>query len=285
MNTVQTDLLNDVNNYLSDRAGLYFTEPRYADLERGLRNAAQELGYDDIFKCIKDLLANQFSKSQLQVLVRDLTIGETYFFRDPAVFVLLEEKILPELIRKKRADKTLRIWSAGCSTGEEPYSIAISILRTLPDFEKWKISLLATDINTQSLEKAKNAVYTPWSFRTMPPEFFSLYFEKNGNDEGQYSPKTAVKNMVAFDYLNLAEDPYPSITRNVKDFDIIFCRNVLIYFTQKRCNEIADQLCNCLDAEGLLVTSATDSSRLINSSPQSMKRISSTMLMKKPRIV
>jgi chemotaxis protein methyltransferase CheR len=213
--------------------------------------------------------------------VQNLTVGETYFFRDPAVFMAMEEKFLPELARRKRGKKELRIWSAGCSTGEEPYSIAISLLRAIPELNSWSLRLFASDINTRSLEKALAACYGSWSFRTTPEDFLDLYFQSRiSGDVQEHVLKERVRKLVQFDYLNLAEDLYPSAKTNTEEMDIIFCRNVLIYFTQQKCKFIADRLSDCLVPGGLLVTSASDSSRFISSLPQGLKRLSTNMFLK-----
>lgn len=280
MEAVQlTDLLNAVNDYLSERVGLFFGEKRFSDLERGLHVSAAELEYSDTRKCIEDLLNNNMSKQQLQTLVRNLTIGETYFFRDPAVFVSLEEKLIPAIVKRKKGKRQIKIWSAGCSSGEEPYSIAISLLRSLKSLEIYDISLLATDINTRSIEKAKEASYSSWSFRTMPEEFLTAYFGETA--DGFYPLKPHLRDLVKFGYLNLAEDFYPSVTSNTKDVDIIFCRNVLIYFTQQKSKEIVDKLSACLSPGGILITSANDSARFIAAPPQNMERFTATMFRKK----
>lgn len=278
--SLTTDLLSAVNHYLSERLGLYFNEMRYSDLERGLNNAAQELGYANAEHCINEILEGALNKQDLQTVVRNLTVGETYFFRDQAVFIAMEEKIIPELLKRKRkaGNKALRIWSAGCSTGEEPYSIAISLSRTIPDIDSWQIHLIATDINTRSLEKAHNASYGSWSFRTMPSEFFHQYFQASA--EGQHKLNDNLRKYVKLSYLNLAEDEYPTSKSGTSEMDIVFCRNVLIYFTQQRGKQIADKLADCLAPGGSFITSASDSSRFITQPPKGLQRVGSTIFVK-----
>lgn len=280
MQSLTTDMLSSVNHYLSERLGLYFTEMRFADLERGLTNAAKELAFSSVEECIQEILSGELSKPDLQTVVRNLTVGETYFFRDQAVFISLEEKILPEMIRRKRKQdkKSLRIWSAGCSTGEEPYSIAISLSRAIPDIDKWQIHLIGTDINTRSLEKAHQATYGTWSFRTMPNEFFEQYFLPA--TDSQYKLNDNLRKHVKFSYLNLAEDEYPTIASKTGEMDIVFCRNVLIYFTQQRGKQIADKLANCVAPGGYFITSASDSSRFISQPPKGLNRSGSTIFIK-----
>lgn len=280
MTSVTTDQLSAVNHYLSERMGLYFNEMRYSDLARGLHNAAQELGYPNAEQCILKMLDGSLNKQDLQTVVRNLTVGETYFFRDQAVFIAMEEKIIPELLKRKRKEgkKTLRIWSAGCSTGEEPYSIAISLSRTIPDIGSWQIHLIATDINTRSLAKARNAIYGSWSFRTMPTEFFHQYFQ--AHSDGQHKLNESIRQYVRLSYLNLAEDEYPTKISGTGEMDIVFCRNVLIYFTQQRGKQIADKLADCLAPGGSFITSASDSSRFITQPPKGLQRVASTIFVK-----
>ena len=280
MTSINKEQLSAVNHFLSERMGLYFNEMRYSDLERGLNNAAQELVYPNAEHCINEILEGALSKTELQTVVRNLTVGETYFFRDQSVFIAMEEKILPEMLRRKRkaGAKSLRIWSAGCSTGEEPYSIAISLYRTIPDIGSWQIHLIATDINTRSLEKAKNAAYGSWSFRTMPTEFFHQYFQPHS--DGQHKLNENIRRYVKLSYLNLAEDDYPTITSGTGDMDLVFCRNVLIYFTQQRGKQIADKLADCLAPGGCFITSASDSSRFITDAPKGLQRAGSTIFVK-----
>ncbi len=280
MKAVQTKLLANVNDYLSERLGLHFSEKRFTDLERGLALSAEELEFENIQSCIDCLLANELKQSQLQTLVRNLTIGETYFFRDPSVFLALEEKVLPELLQKRGALKQLRIWSAGCSTGEEPYSIAMCLIRSIANLDSYHLSLRATDINTGSLEKAKRGFYGSWSFRTTPADVISAFFDEQAQD-GQYRLQEQVRKRVQFDYLNLAEDDFPSNSNNTGNMDIVFCRNVLIYFNQKKCREIANKLSACLNPGGYLVSSANDAARFISSYPEDLERVSSTMFKKK----
>ena len=169
-------------NLVLERSGLYFPEKRRASLEVGLFKAlaattsfTSEGGYDldDYYNLLRDK-NNPTGKVELERLIHTLTIGETHFFRDEAQFNALATHVLPELITRKRAAAAaigpavkpqLRIWSAGCATGEEPYSIAILLTELLPDIDQWHILILATDINQESLVRARQAHYSDWSFR------------------------------------------------------------------------------------------------------------------------
>jgi chemotaxis protein methyltransferase CheR len=142
-----------------------------------MAGAARELGFSDPQSCARMLLSEPLTQATLATLASHLTVGETYFFRDGNTFSALEERILPELLRERReAGRRLRIWCAGCCTGEEPYSIAMLLDRLLPDAEAWNITILGTDINPHFLRKAGDGVYGEWSFRDAPAWVRDRYF-------------------------------------------------------------------------------------------------------------
>jgi chemotaxis protein methyltransferase CheR len=150
-----------------------------------------------------------------------LTTNKTNFFREPAHFDYLARQILP-----KRAEKRLRIWSAGCSTGEEPYTIGIHLRENIPDIDRWDVRILATDISTRVLEKARAALYTEDALDDLPPGLSTHYFVKTAIDGKRgFEVVPAVRRMVSFAHLNLMGD-WPM----KGPFDVIFCRNVMIYF-------------------------------------------------------
>lgn len=237
--------------------GLHFPIARRADLERGLQAAARQAGHRSIEKYVEWLLNTPLSKLQIEELAGHLTIGETYFLRNPEQFTLLEQHVLPELIRQKQHDeKRLRIWCAGCSTGEEPYSVAIALKRVVPDIANWKITILATDINGRFLRQAEDACYSEWSFRNAPAWLKDGYFRRHGTD--RWKLNASIRDMVVFEHLNLAEDPYPSLVNNTSAMDIIFCRNVLIYFDAPHAKKVASGFHRSLLETGWLFVGPTD---------------------------
>lgn len=249
-------LLARLNWFVETIIGLHFPPPRLGDLERGIRLAAGELGFDTVESCIEWLLSSSLSNSQIATLASHLTVGETYFFRDRRVFEILEKQVLPEIIESRRGrEQNLRIWSAACSTGEEPYSLAILLSRVIPDLRNWNISILATDIAPLSLKKATEGMYREWSFRDAPHWVKDGYFTKV-NQQFEIAPP--VKRMVRFSCLNLAEDPYPAIINATNAMDIIFCRNALMYFSRNRANLVIRNLSRCLVDGGWLVVSPVD---------------------------
>ncbi len=263
-------LISQLSEFIHAKTGLYFPRNRWQDLRRGIKAAAPDISReygiaDDPASCIQRILSHPETKN-LDILVKYLTIGETYFFRDKNLFRALEEQILPELIVSRLGKgKYLRFWSAGCCTGEEPYSLAMLISRILPDWESWNIKILGTDINASFLEKAKSGIYTNWSFRCMSEDMTKRYFEKRENGCFEISP--SVKKMVTFQQHNLAEEAYPfpfSLTDS-RGMDIIFCRNVLMYFGAEMRDQIIRRFFLSLSEKGWLVSSPSESPYIQNS--------------------
>ncbi len=249
-------LLARLSDFVETRMGLHFPASRLSDLKRGICSAAGEFGFKNVESCIEWLLSSVLSGSQIKILAGHLTVGETYFFREKRIFEILEAHILPEIIDSRRGrEQNLRIWSAACSTGEEPYSVAILLARILPDLKGWNSTILATDIAPLSLKKASAGVYREWSFRDTPRWVKDGYFKRI---QQQFEIASHIKQMVTFSCLNLAEDPYPAIINATNAMDIIFCRNVLMYFSRDRANTVIHNLSHCLVDGGWLVVSPVD---------------------------
>ncbi|MSM39355.1 MAG: chemotaxis protein CheR [Geobacter sp.] len=222
-------LLSRLSGFVTGRLGLHFPQHRWHDLERRISQAAVDFGFDNAKTCIEWLLEEKLSPEHIGMLARHLTIGETYFFREKSSFEKLETVILPELIAARRGkDQRLRIWSAGCSSGEEPYSVAISLSRLLPDLHEWQITILATDVNRAALAKAARGSYGNWSFRGIPAWLRDRYFTRENT--GTFRISDTIRRMVTLAPLNLAQDRYPALINNTNAMDIILCRNVLMYF-------------------------------------------------------
>jgi chemotaxis protein methyltransferase CheR len=138
--TLDRALLDEVSGFIAERMGLHFPEERWPDLARGLKTAGEELGFESPDACVRWLRTRKLTTRQIETLASHLTVGETYFFRDPASFEALEREILPPLVAKRsREGRTFRFWSAGCCTGEEAYSLAITCARALPDLKSWNV--------------------------------------------------------------------------------------------------------------------------------------------------
>jgi len=252
--------LDNLSAFLAGQLGLLFPKERWSDLEKGLLAAAGQFGFKDAEQCIGWLLSAPLTRSQVEILAGFFTVGETYFYRDPRTLEILERDILPGILRERRDnDQHLRIWSAGCSTGEEPYSIAILLHRLLPDIKEWNISILATDINPAALAKGVAAVYGKWSLRGAPSWLTPLYFTPVG--EGRFRVNDQIRRLVCFEYLNLAKDSYPSLHTKTNAMDIIFCRNVLIYFAPEVVQKVVGKLQRCLLDNGWLIVGPVEYSQ------------------------
>jgi chemotaxis protein methyltransferase CheR len=253
----ETDL-ERLSTCLMDQLGLHFPRERWHDMERGLASAAREFEFRDPRACVDWLLSSPFSRRQIEVLAGHLTVGETYFFREKAAFEVLQTRILPELIRLRRGDgEPIRLWSAGCASGEEPYSIALALDRMTGPKAACRVTILATDINPRSLGKAAAGVYGDWSFRDAPPHLKQTYFRKQGR---HYGILPRIKRQVLFSFLNLAEDVYPSLSTGTNAMDVIFCRNVLMYFSQEQARKVVQKFSRCLVDGGWLIVSPCEAS-------------------------
>ena len=252
-------LLDEVSGLIAERMGLHFPEERWPDLARGLRSAGLELGFGHPEACVEWLRGRSLTSRQIETLASHLTVGETYFFRDPASFEALEREVLPPLLaRRAETGKTLRLWSAGCCTGEEAYSLAITCARALPDRRGWSVSILATDINPSFLAKAEAGVYTSWSFRGAPDWLRARFFTAAPDRKHAIDP--AIQELVHFAYLNLAEDAYPSLHNHTNAMDVIFCRNVIMYFTPEHQRRVVAALHRALVDGGCLVVNPAEAS-------------------------
>ncbi|MFZ2855878.1 MAG: protein-glutamate O-methyltransferase CheR, partial [Rhodocyclaceae bacterium] len=251
-------LLQQFSAFLASRIGLHFPPPRWPDLLRGLERAAREFAQPGPEACMRWLLATPLQQRQIEILASHLTVGETYFYREPALFAALEQQILPPLIAARRAgSRSLRLWSAGCCTGEEAYTLAILLHRLLPDLDQWRISILATDINPRFLAQAQSGTYREWSFRNTPAWFKERYFTPGEN--GSYRLLPAIRRLVRFAYLNLVDDVYPTLESDTNGIDLVLCRNVLMYFEAQGIRAVLHKLRRALTPDGWLVLSATES--------------------------
>lgn len=242
---------------LAEATGLHFPRPRWSDLRRGVAGATSDLGFAGEEQCVAWLLSGPSAEARLQLLAQHLTVGETYFFRDRPVMDAVASRVLARLVDARRGrDQRLRIWSAGCCTGEEPYSLAILLHQVLPDLRDWDVTILATDINTRFLRRAAAAVYGEWSFRDTPPEFRESYFTPAA--DGRYALLPGIRRMVRFGRLNLANAAYPSAASGIEAMDLIFCRNVLMYFKPALIDSVIARVRATLSDGGWLVVSPSE---------------------------
>lgn len=244
--------------FLNNAYGLHLHEHQQDKFKKAVYDTCQKFCISSAAALLEKIQQEPFCDERI-LLIQQITVDESYFFRDDEQQKFLKTEFLPKLIAQKRQaqDKHLRIWSAGCSTGQEIYSIAILLYQLLPDFSEWTLHLLGSDISHQSLEQAIAGKYNRWSIRT--DENFinhSGYFTPS--DERYYQLKDFIKNKVKFFYLNLAEDTFPSLMNQTCYLDLILCRNVFIYFTPEVIEKACHQFAQALRPEGVLMLSVTD---------------------------
>ncbi len=243
-------------DFLAERSGLYYPLARRQDLAHGLFKALKVSGFKSLDEYFDVLISQNGHGAEMDRLVSTLTVGESYFFRISKHFDALKKHIFPQLISERsRTSRRIRIWSAGCAAGDEAYSLAIALRQCLPSIDTWNITILATDIDQDSLRRARQGTYSEWSFRELDPVLKNLYFRFDGK---RWAISDEIKRMVDFDYLNLVEDSYPSLTTNTNAMDVIFCRNVTIYFSQETTNRVIQKLYNALVDKGWLFVGASE---------------------------
>ncbi|NPV86997.1 MAG: tetratricopeptide repeat protein [Anaerolineae bacterium] len=238
---------------IAARTGIAAGGRRRKHLQRSLTECARRAAAPNPQAYYDLLNASPTSSPIWEDLIEEITICETYFFRDAEQMNALREHILPALIARRWQSHTLRLWCAACSTGEEPYTLAILLHQLLPDLERWYIHLLATDINRRALQRAQQARYRAWSFRQMDESLRSAYFERRAHE---WELRPDLRRLVRFAYLNLAEDDYPSTATQTEGLDLILCRNVMIYLPEEVIVSIARRLQRCLAPEGWLMVAA-----------------------------
>ena len=208
---------------LKDRSGLVITRDKAYLLESRLTPVARKRG----LKGLDDLIASMRTAGEdlLREVTEAMTTNESFFFRDIKPFEQFKSFVLPQLVRARAAQKTLRIWSAACSSGQEPYSLAMMLNEQRAQLAGWRIEIVATDLSTEILEKAQAGLYSQFEVqRGLPIQLLVKYFKQQGDrwqiDEG-------IRRMVQFRPFNLLDE-----VSQLGRFDVVFCRNVLIYFDQ-----------------------------------------------------
>ncbi len=247
--------LSDVYRLTRARTGLWITGPgRAANLIR-LEGARDAAGCPDWPAFAERLRGESLAGHAWSAFIRSLAIGETYFFRNKPHFDLLRERVLPALIEQRHREEHpwLRIWSAGCATGEEAYSLAILVRELIPDPERWTIIILGTDLNSESLRRARSGSYGLWSFRDTDPVLMSRYTTPHGD---RMVVTDEIRTMVTFSMLNLVDaDTYGS---GASAMDLILCRNVTMYFGQPTAKVVASRLLSALTPGGWLLVGPSE---------------------------
>lgn len=242
--------LEQYSRLIEERTGL----SAHTRFQADLYSLLQHLSGGDLAGFYQTLRLGKLTDPAWQAVIQSLTIGETYFFRDEASFKLLHSQLLPQLIRRRRQAQQheLRIWCAGCATGEEPYSVAMTLRDILPDLPDWYVLLIGTDINAQALEQARKGVYRDWAFRQPVEDYQARYFEA---EPGGWRIKDSLRDMVTFQQASLLHEP-PML-----QCDLILCRNVLIYLSRDQIGHLEDGFFDALTPGGSLLLGASEAIR------------------------
>ena len=236
-------------NLLSQETGIYFSHDRKQHLQMALDERLSQGRYASYREYYHFIQSHPQRQEEVRHLIELITVGETSFFRNGPHFAVLMNTVLPEIMEreKNKPRKTIRIWSAGCSRGSEPYSIAIALKETIPSLQDWDISIFATDINQRVLDLAQKAAYTENYLSHMPGEYIKRYFHESDH---KYQLVDPIKKCVKFSYHNLAKSSFR--VPELQNLDIIFCRNVTIYFDLQTTKRIVEQFYDCLNYGGYL---------------------------------
>ena len=238
---------------IQSRLALTLDDHRRADTIRAVEDLAAGGNRLQLGDVIATLSREPITHAIWQKFIQIATVGETYFFRDRDQINALRLSVLPGLIAERRREGSyqLRLWSAGCSTGEEPYSLAILLREMLPDFNLWNVTILASDLNVNHLDRGRSGFYRAWSFRNETPEDVrERWFVE---EEGGYRIHQSIRDMVTFAPLNFANNDWPSFAGGTMEMDIILCRNVLIYFDNEMAAAVIKRFHRALRQTGWLV--------------------------------
>lgn len=237
--------------YLRKASGLVLDAGKAYLVESKLLPIVQREGLSGLEQLVQRLERGDSPRLAGDVL-QAMTINETYFFRDMGCFTKFREIMLPQLIHARAAEKTLRIWSAACSTGQEPYSIALLLADAAPMLQGWRVEVLATDLAEAALNRARKGLYAPFEVqRGLPERYLPRHFKNTGT---QWQISESIRAAVTFRQFNLLADFSP-----LGRFDIILCRNVLIYFDAERKVDILSRLARSLAPDGYLMLGASES--------------------------
>jgi len=269
------DVFRLIRDIIKDYCGLYFDDSCRPLIEKRLSRRVKSHHLNDFRDYYRFIRYDKNTEEELSAIMDILTVNETYFFREQKQLKAFSEEILEELKVINKDRKSLRIWSAGCSTGEEPYTVSM-LINEMGNFNDWDIEIHGSDINQRVLRTARKGVYRKNSFRTTEPYYIQKYFLK---EDDAFKINDRIKKYVNFSYLNLL-DPFK--TRFLGKMDVIFCRNVLIYFDNASRKKVVENFYDRLVDGGYLLLGHAES--LINSSTAfHLKHLKNDMVYQKPR--
>ncbi|UCH76207.1 MAG: protein-glutamate O-methyltransferase [Rhodospirillales bacterium] len=229
---------------VKSRSGLTLSPDKAYLLENRLMAVARKWGMNDI-EGLAATVRGTPNEELLREITEAMTTNETLFFRDQSPFEQLEKVVLPRLLESRQGTRHIRIWSAGCSSGQEPYSVAMVLKQLGSVMDNWRVDIVATDISRTMLDKARAGLYTQFEVqRGLPIAMLMKYFSQAG-DKWELDP--GIRAMVHFDEFNLLNDPAP-----LGRFDVVFCRNVLIYLDQPTKGRVLENIRSLMPDDGVL---------------------------------
>ncbi|MBI5756189.1 MAG: protein-glutamate O-methyltransferase CheR [Nitrospirae bacterium] len=248
---MSNDVFYTLRDMIYERSGIYFSDHKKYILENRLLRRVEDGGFGDFEKYAYFLRYDHGREREFTTLFNIITTNETSFFRDSNQLHAFESVVLPQTMQNMREKgiRRLRIWSSACSTGEEPYTLAMLVLSRLSQAEgrDWDIEIHGSDISEGVLSSARRGEYNDYSLRNVLPQYLDRYFSKNGN--GRYAVRPEVKKMVRLSSVNLFDN---ASLRMFRGMDIIFCRNVLIYFDEAAKKRVISGIYDCLVPGGYL---------------------------------
>lgn len=267
--SITPELFDKFQRLIHEEAGIWLNDSKTAllcgRLSRRLR-ALQMATLDEYYEFVTD----PRQEAERVAMIDAITTNETRFFRDPRHFEFLESRAIPRWRNEAQQgirQKMIRLWSAGCSSGEEPYSLAMLLARHLPAQQGWNTSILATDISTRMLAHARAAIYSIAKSPDIPEPLLKDYMLKGtGSQDGQMKVMPEIQAMIDFQKLNLMHGPFPPESR----FDAIFCRNVLIYFDAPSKQRVVERVTRCLARNGILFVGQAENLASVKSSFRSL---------------
>jgi len=254
--TMTNEQFLQLRDFIYEKSGIYFADSKKSLLENRLTFRLKAYNFTDYEKYYYLLKYDPQAAKELRALYDTITTNETSFFRSPPQIEAFAEKALPDVMarREKAGEKTLRLWSAGCSTGEEAYTLGIVLKEVLKDsFREWDIKIYASDISEKALRSAKLATYSEYALRGVPAEIRQKYFK---SENSQFVVTDEIRALVELQFLNFMDSARMQL---MKGFDIIFCRNVLIYFDDAARKKIVSHLYDNINPGGYLFIGHSES--------------------------
>ena len=269
------ELFDKFIKFIYKKTGLHYEYNKKYFVEKRIEKRAEALEMETINEYFVMLKFSQDS-TEFYKLINDLTVNETYFFRDFPQLSNFAEEVLPLFVKEKENRKKIKIWCAACSTGEEPYTLSIILQEMLENYEDWEIQLLASDINTEVLQHARIGLYDRRSIKDVPDEYLEKYFTTRHD---KYLINLNVRKPITFKKLNLMDEKDIS---NINGCDFIFCRNCLIYFKDESRKSVLSSFYEALNPGGIVFLGHSESVGRI-SSAYKVQRIGDTIVYSKQK--